>query len=298
MPVSVNMRRIQGSLRLRVQLDPSVPFMRRGTFCFTQMPRLNLAVHPLRDTLGGWAIDAMKLPGLNTYVLRSIYSVCSRFLIPDSYTLDLDRLLVGDLTVARTQALGVLMIVIHSAHGLHSSDTNGLSDPYCTLGFSKINKTIVSTRTVTKDLNPVFEERFFLLIARDALSAGEKLRISVSDSDRFTIDDTLGFTDIPLVELTKATMRASEHLRYPGVGEATKRMSNLRPSTDSQICRGRISWSYLWSPLEEEPPNVKDYPTPRPECRKTGGGEEEVVSGNPSRVKPVPFEWEKERLQV
>lgn len=62
------------------------------------------------------------------------------FVRPQSYTLDVDRLLLGRKAAFRTASVGVLHIIIHSAEGLPKVDTVGTCDPYVAVGFAKYHK--------------------------------------------------------------------------------------------------------------------------------------------------------------
>lgn len=53
--------------------------------------------------------------------------MASAFVRPESYTLDIDRLLLGREASLRTASIGVLHIVIHGAENLPKTDTMGRS---------------------------------------------------------------------------------------------------------------------------------------------------------------------------
>lgn len=62
---------------------------------------------------------------LREVVQASIKEVCGAFVRPSSYTLDVDRLLLGREENLRTHAVGVLHIIIHGAEDLPKADTMG-----------------------------------------------------------------------------------------------------------------------------------------------------------------------------
>lgn len=55
----------------------------------------------------------------------SISDVARAFVRPNSYTVDVDRLLLGREASMRTASMGVLQIVIHSAEDLPKMDAMG-----------------------------------------------------------------------------------------------------------------------------------------------------------------------------
>ena len=70
----------------------------------------------------------------------SIADVAQGFVSPASYSLDVDRLLLGRESSIRTAAVGVLQIKVHGAEDLPKSDTMGSCDPYVGISFTKFNK--------------------------------------------------------------------------------------------------------------------------------------------------------------
>lgn len=58
-------------------------------------------------------------------VQASISEVASAFVRPESYTLDIDRLLLGREHSLRTHSVGILQIMIHRAKDLPKTDTLG-----------------------------------------------------------------------------------------------------------------------------------------------------------------------------
>lgn len=70
----------------------------------------------------------------------SIAEVAAAFVSPESYSLDVDRLLLGRESSLRTASVGVLYIIVHGAADLPKSDTVGSIDPYVSISFSKFHK--------------------------------------------------------------------------------------------------------------------------------------------------------------
>lgn len=88
-PIWIDLLRVSGLLRLRLLLDPAPPFVRTGTMSFPVLPQIDISARPLKRS-GLGSINALKLPGLKTYVLSAITRVAAAFVSPSAYTVDLD----------------------------------------------------------------------------------------------------------------------------------------------------------------------------------------------------------------
>jgi Ca2+-dependent lipid-binding protein len=102
-------------------------------------------------------------------VQASLDDVAKAFVRPQSYSLDLDRLLLGRESSIRTASVGVLHIVIHSASDLPKSDAVGSCDPYVSISALKFHKPLFSTRTIIDTQNPIWEESVFSELISPAL---------------------------------------------------------------------------------------------------------------------------------
>lgn len=126
-----------------------------------------------------------------------------QYVAPKSLTLNLAQLLAGDGVKKDTKALGVLVVTVHHAEGLSSQDRGGKSDPYIVLAFAKFGKPLHSTRIITGDVNPVWEETAFLLVTDEEVKGEEELSATLWDSDKRTADDLVGRTTVPLADIMK-----------------------------------------------------------------------------------------------
>lgn len=176
-PVYIDVLYVKGVINLRLLLSPTPPFITTGIFTLPSMPEYDISANPLKK--GGF--NAMNLPLMKPYgkchvssiiaisfnltqssqVKTSFKSVLSSFLHPHSYTMDIDRLLLGSESSYRTEHIGVLHIIFHGARDLPKADTMGSCDPYLEVGFEKAKKPVFSTRTIGRSMNPVWEEECF-----------------------------------------------------------------------------------------------------------------------------------------
>jgi len=103
----------------------------------------------------------------------------------------------------RRGAAGTLLVVVKNAADLPAMDLNGKSDPYCVMQFvrpdgTKERTSAKRTRTISKTLDPVWEETYALAVPR----GDSELRVDVWDWDAIGYDDHLGSVQVALSALT------------------------------------------------------------------------------------------------
>lgn len=239
-PVYLDVGELKGTVRVRVLLSASPPFARTASFSFVKMPEFDISARPLR----AGSFNAMDIPLIKSYVMKSVAQVASAFVAPKSFTMDIDRLLLGREAMTRTLSVGVLHVAIHSAQDLPKMDSLGSCDAYVTASYSKFNKPLFSTRTIVNSANPIWEEHAFLLVSEETIDSGEKLRLRVCDSDRFSADDALGIIEVDVAEIVDQSTRASgEQLFY--------RRSDLQPEHPGMRVQGSVDWSVRFFPLHK-----------------------------------------------
>lgn len=126
LPVWVEIRGMVGTVRVRVQLTPDPPFFKNVTFSLMGLPRVRVEVVPLH-------INTANVPLLSGFIQSSIDAAVGEYVAPSSMTMDVGEMLMGDNIKREVNALGVMVIYIHSATDLEKQDTRGSSDPYCTV---------------------------------------------------------------------------------------------------------------------------------------------------------------------
>merc|ERR1712232_971364 len=89
---------------------------------------------------------------------------------------------------------------VHSARNLQAADKKGTSDPYCVLTQGHVS---IKTKPISKNLNPVWDERLEMGVYEKDLMAGE-LQVQVYDKDMLA-DDSLGSVRIPLSTIPHGT---------------------------------------------------------------------------------------------
>lgn len=142
MPVYVEVQGMTGTLRARCQLVPDPPFIKNTTIAFMGLPKVVISATPLTKHF----FNAMKLPLVSQFINSSINAAMRDFCAPSSYSVDVQELLLEDDVKRDVSAIGVIEVRLHGAMDIEKSDTNGTSDPYCTIAFSKQQKPLYSTR--------------------------------------------------------------------------------------------------------------------------------------------------------
>lgn len=133
LPVWVEIKGFVGTVRLRIQITPDPPFVKDVTFTFVGLPRARIEVVPLR-------INTSNLPLISNLIESSIKVALAEYVAPSSMKIDLGEIIAGDNVKREVDALGLIVIWIHSASDLEKQDRRGSSDPYCTISYSRQNK--------------------------------------------------------------------------------------------------------------------------------------------------------------
>ncbi|KAG7562247.1 hypothetical protein FFLO_02333 [Filobasidium floriforme] len=299
LPIWVEMLKITGTMHVRLLLAPDVPFVRTASISLPQLPDFDLAIKPIKDL----SLDFFGLPFLKPFMEKAILEVADGFVRPNSYRLDVDRLLLGEEAALRTEAIGVLHIRVHRAEGLKAADTFGSSDPYATVAFSKLSKPVFSTRTIVDSLNPRWEEDAYVLVVSDAIESGERIRIVVYDADRFSADDAIGMVDIDLADLLEKGNHRSERK------DMMEEQTDLVPTKNGMPAQGRLFWSHAFYPLWKMPEDGKaQQAAGEEEWQHEKHGNDDIGTGREGQVQmpgliyslmgrlaPDPFPWEAER---
>lgn len=286
-PVYIDVLYVKGVVNLRLLLSPTPPFITTGTFTLPSMPEYDISANPLKKG----AFNAMDLPLMKPYVKASFKSVLSSFLHPQSYTMDIDRLLLGAESSNRTEHIGVLHIIFHGARDLPKADTVGSCDPYLEVGFEKAKKPVFSTRTIGRSMNPVWEEECFIMVAADAIEVGESFRICANDSDRFSADDTLGVVLLDLAELIDSCRQGMTH-----------RVDHFAADRAAKNTSGTLEWSVEFCPVwqmspEETKERLAQMQREREKCEPPKDAAEPWWIRWMKDMVPGQDEWESERIK-
>jgi len=141
-----------------------------------------------------------------------------------------------------------LVVEVKAAKDLHASDSNGFSDPFCSMrcGEEKM-KTFVSAKTLAPSWNQTF-----IFGASQGLTGQDDFVLFVKDYDRFSVNDFLGAVAVPLSQIVKQQKEA-EQGEAGNLGEAVGKWYRLKPfpgqkTKDGQPVKGEIFLSLYTRP--------------------------------------------------
>lgn len=243
-PVWCSVQGISGRMRLRLQLIPSAPFVKHVGFTMLEQPKLEISAKPLGKKM---VIDAMHLPLLSSYVLKSIQTTVAPFIWPKSYTIDLAGLLGAGDGPKNTYAVGVVCVIFHQATDLPAADTNGLSDPFISVSYARAGKPLFRTRVLTKTRNACFQEAAYLLVSPDEIRDHERVRFTIFDADRFSADDPLGKVEVSLDRLVQQSLARETDEQSSKLMET--RTDALMPMRKGAPTSGQLRYSIVFSRL-------------------------------------------------
>ena len=184
-----------GIMRVKMKLMLSFPFVERVEICFLERPMIDYVCKPLGgDTLG---FDINFVPGLESFIQEQIHANLGPMMYsPNVFPIELAKMLAG---TPVDQAIGVLQITFHGAHGLKNPDKfSGTPDPYATVSLN--NREVLSkTKTIESNANPRWNETVSIILT----SLREPLTIGVFDYNEFRKDKELGIATFDLEQLSK-----------------------------------------------------------------------------------------------
>ncbi|KAK0384147.1 hypothetical protein NLU13_8236 [Sarocladium strictum] len=235
-PVWVDLQGVIGTMRMRLQLTPDPPFFQLATITFLGQPKVDLSCVPLSKH----ALNIMDVPMISNFVQSSVDAAMAEYVAPKSLTLDLKDMLVGDDFKKDTNAKGILVVNIRRGYDFKVADTGiplikeGSSDPYVSVGWAKFGKVLWSTRILTSEMEPAWDEVCYVLVTPQELNVDERLRLQLWDSDRLTADDDLGRIEVDLKQIMK-----SEESN----GKMWHRTDGFRALKSGDNMPGKLEWS-------------------------------------------------------
>ncbi|KAI8377186.1 hypothetical protein EDC96DRAFT_494795 [Choanephora cucurbitarum] len=196
--VKAELTAFSAKVRFKLTTCPDMPFISNATIAFTRVPKIETGVMPLSKHL-----NIMNLPTIKTLVNEGVKLGFADLVDPKSITLDV-KALIG-LFNQDTNAIGVVVAEIREATRDGSIKFQDMEDSYATISLNtQPKKTSSTTRVLTNDKNPRWNENLYILVSKDDILSETKIQIKVWDADKVKFDDMWGSVSIPIKEAVQA----------------------------------------------------------------------------------------------
>lgn len=186
-----------GLMRVKVKLQIPFPHIEKVEICFLGRPEIDYVCKPLGgETLG---FDINFIPGLESFISEQIHGNLAPIMYdPNVFPIEIAKMLAGNPV---DQAIGVLAVSLHGAHGLKNPDKlAGTPDPYTVVSLNG-RVPLGRTKTVEGNPNPRWGDVIYVIIT----SFADALTLQVYDYNEYRKDKELGTATFALDQLEKAT---------------------------------------------------------------------------------------------
>ncbi|KAG0793074.1 hypothetical protein G6F21_003887 [Rhizopus arrhizus] len=198
--VKAELTALSGKIRFKILTAPEIPFISKATIAFTRVPKIETGVMPLSKHL-----NIMNLPTIKTLVNEGIKLGFADLVDPKSMTIDV-RALVGAFT-QDTNAIGVVKVEVREASRDPSLQLQDMKDSYATLSLStQPKKSVSSTRVLTNDKDPKWNENLYILVHADDIVSESKVDVKVWDADKIKYDDMWGSVSMTVKDIVQAKL--------------------------------------------------------------------------------------------
>ena len=211
MDVIVEDMAFSGLMRVKVKLQIPFPHIEKVEICFLGKPDIDYVCKPLGgDTLG---FDINFIPGLESFIKEQIHGNLAPIMYdPNVFPIEIAKMLAGNPV---DQAIGVLAVTIHGAHGLKNSDKlAGTPDPYAVVSLNS-RDALGKTKTVKENANPRWNETIHVIIT----SLTDSLTLQVFDWNDYRKDKELGVATFALDQLESVTEHENLQLEVVSNGK-------------------------------------------------------------------------------
>ncbi|KAI8976219.1 hypothetical protein BDB01DRAFT_359888 [Pilobolus umbonatus] len=195
--IKAELTALSGKVRFKLLTSPEVPFVSKATISFTSVPQIETGVMPLTKHL-----NIMNLPTIKTLVNEGIKLGFADFVDPKSMTVDLKALLGA--MAQDVEAIGLVKVEVREANRTSSKKLTDMEDSYATLSLSSApKKTLSSTRVLTNDKNPRWNENLYVLIGKDDIVSETTVDVKVWDADKVKFDDMWGSISMSVKDIVQ-----------------------------------------------------------------------------------------------
>ncbi|KAL8343284.1 hypothetical protein RB598_004568 [Gaeumannomyces tritici] len=201
-----------GIMRLKIKLQIPFPHVEKIEMCFLERPTIDYVCKPLGgDTFG---FDVNFIPGLEKFILEQVHgNLAPMMYAPNVFPIEVAKMLAGSPV---DQAIGVVAITLHGAHGLKNPDNfSGNTDPYAVVTINR-RQPLAQTKVIKDTPNPRWNETHYVIIT----SFNDSLDIQLFDYNDFRKDKELGVASFLLENLEEINEHENERLEVISDGKA------------------------------------------------------------------------------
>ncbi|KAF2165294.1 hypothetical protein M409DRAFT_36902 [Zasmidium cellare ATCC 36951] len=173
-PVWINMDKIVGLLRARVQLKPDPPFVSKAVISLLRKPEVQFACLPLFKS----SMNVMGMPLVSTLVQQALETALAAYISPRSINIDLGALLVGETTSQDVYPLGVIIAKMHQVHHLQPPWARDDFSSFLSVGWAKTGDPLYIYRTIYSDKSPRWEEGMAYCVGPEEVNAQDSLEVN------------------------------------------------------------------------------------------------------------------------
>lgn len=211
MDVIVEDMAFSGMMRVKVKLQIPFPHIEKVEICFLGKPEIDYVCKPLGGDMLGFDINF--IPGLESFIKEQIHGNLAPIMYePNVFPIEIAKMLAGNPV---DQAIGVLAVTIHGAHGLKNSDKlAGTPDPYAVVSLNS-RDALGKTKTIHENANPRWNETIHVIIT----SLTDSLTLQVYDWNEYRKDKELGVANFALDQLEGLTEHENLQLEVMANGK-------------------------------------------------------------------------------
>lgn len=206
-----------GLMRLKIKLQVPFPHIEKVEICFLERPTIDYVCKPLGgETLG---FDINFIPGLENFILEQIHgNLAPMMYAPKVFPIEVAKMLAGSPV---DQAVGVLAVTLHGAHGLKNSDNfAGTVDPYASITLNQ-RQELARTKTIDNNANPRWNETHYIIIS----SFNDSLDIQIYDKNEIRKSKKIGVASFALEEIEDLNVHENQRIEVISDGKARGSLS-------------------------------------------------------------------------
>lgn len=196
-PVWVNMQKIVGCLRARVQLTPDPPFVSTAVVSLMGKPHVDFACLPLFRS----SLNVMGMPLVSDLVRKALDAALAAYTSPRSISIDVRAILMGDSNAQAIYPLGVMLLRLHRVYDVESQWADDELSSFFSVGWAKTGDPLYIFRTISDCATPRWEEEMSYAVGPDEVNAQESLKLDFVRVGSLDSENCIGSLVLPLTEL-------------------------------------------------------------------------------------------------